>query len=36
MWVIDQDYWKARLKNTKINNYDDGADGKPEKSTCQG
>ena len=35
MWVIDQAYWKDRVKNKKFNNYNDGSDGKPEPGVCQ-
>jgi prepilin-type N-terminal cleavage/methylation domain-containing protein/prepilin-type processing-associated H-X9-DG protein len=35
MWVIDQSYWKPKLKNRKINDFNDGADGKPEQPVCQ-
>ncbi len=36
LWVLDQPYWKQRLKASKANPYNDGADGKPEVLGCAG
>ncbi|MBW3622775.1 MAG: DUF1559 domain-containing protein [Armatimonadetes bacterium] len=35
MWVIDQEYWKNRVGNQKVNTYNDGSDGKPEREVCE-